>query len=185
MITYRRLLITEKDKVEEHLKRLDTANRVMRFETAATDSFIERYVAGLKRPQDILLGAFDDTLTLRGFAHVAVIKDLADLGLSVEASFRGHGIGSHLLDKAIEAARNRRTKTFSSQCLTHNRWMMGKMRAMGCHIERDYETAVATAELPPPDAISMTKAVFDEQLGWLDYNTKLVFSLLPFGQRPA
>lgn len=182
MITYRRLLITEKPAIEAHLKRLDTGDRVMRFETAATDTFIEKYVAGLRVPQDILIGAFDDGPVLRGFAHVAIVNDLADLGLSVEASQRGQGIGSELLHRGIEAARLRHAKTFSSQCLTHNRWMMSKMRNMGFHIERDYETAVATTDLTPPDAISVTKAVFDEQLGWFDYNRKLVFNLASFGR---
>ena len=60
--------------------------------------------------------------------------------------------------------------------------MMGKMRGMGFTIESDRETAVATTKLDPPDAISVTKAVLDEQLGWFDYNTKLVFSLVSFGR---
>lgn len=182
MATIRKLLMAEKPKVADHLKRLDTADRIMRFETPASDDYIDRYVAGLRARTDILFGAFDDALVLRGFAHIALSGDLADLGLSVEAGQRGEGIGTKLLERAIAAARLAHAKTFSSQCLTHNRWMMGKMQAMGFTIERDCGTAVATTTLDPPSLRDVQESVFHEQLGWLDYNAKLIFSLVPFGR---
>jgi GNAT superfamily N-acetyltransferase len=177
-ITYRKLLAVEKGLYTDHLMRLESQDRMMRFETAATDTFIQNYTKGINMRRDAIFAAFDDDLVMRGAAHVAYSNALADLGLSVEQEFRGKGVGTTLLEKAINWSRVRYAKTFSSQCLVHNRWMMRKVKELGFDVSTDIDTAVATAPLDPPDLALIRKVIFEEQVGLLNYNTKLFFGLL-------
>lgn len=151
----------------------------MRFETHMADEALDGYAQTINLRTDAIFGAFDDGLEMRGAAHVALYGGMADLGLSVEQGYRGQGIGSRLLEKAIDWSRLRRAKTFSSQCLTHNRWMMAKVTKLGFDVVRDMDTAVATTQLEPPDLALVGKAVLDEQLGQINFGTKLWFSLIP------
>lgn len=173
-MTIRILLPMERWKFEEHLKRLDYNDRMMRFESSTTDEAITKYVSGIDLSQDAIFGFFDEHCTLRAAAHVAFAHGTADLGLSVEAPYRKAGNGANLLARAVEWSRFR-AKRFSSQCLTQNRWMMRRLLALGCVIERDHETAIATVDLKPVDYPLTYKALSEENLGWLSYGTKLFF----------
>lgn len=177
-VTYRKLLAMEKTGYKAHLLRLGQQDRMMRFETAATDVFIEKYADGINMRRDAIFAAFDDDLVMRGAAHIAFSDSLADLGLSVEADFRGMGIGTALLDKAINWSRLRYAKTFSSQCLVHNRWMMRKVKELGFTVTSDFDTAVATAPLDPPDLSLIRRVIIEEQVGLINFNAKLFFGLL-------
>lgn len=171
-MTIRMLLPVERTLFADHLKRLEWNDRLMRFESSVSDEYIDRYVAGIS-PQDTIIGLFDDAGTLRGAAHCAYRGDIADLGLSIEASYRRQGNGTALLNQAVDSARFR-ANHFSSQCLTHNRWMMTRLQRMGFEIEVDYDTA-HSAELNPADMALTYRAITEEHMGWLSYGAKLFF----------
>jgi GNAT superfamily N-acetyltransferase len=175
----RRLLFMERPKAAAHLMRLGAEDRMMRFEAAQADEAIAQYVARIPMGRDVLIGAFCDDLSLRGLAHVALAGEIADIGLSVEQAFRGQGVGSQLLVRAIREARLRHMKMISSQCLTHNRWIIRKMRALGCAIQTDLGTTFATAPVDPPDLGLIGAAVFEENIGWIDYGAKMLLRLTP------
>lgn len=179
-MSIRILLPSERSQFAEHLKRLDWDDRLMRFESSVTDEYIDKYVAGIG-PRDTIIGFFDDQCTLRAAAHVAFNADLADLGLSVERQHRRQGIGSTLLDRAIDYARFK-AKRFSSQCLTQNRWMMTRLRQYGFVIETERDVAVAEVELNPADVMLTYKAISQENIGWLSYGTKLIFRVMPLAE---
>lgn len=183
-MTIRLLLPAERAQYGEHLKRLDFNDRMMRFETSTTDEGIDRYVAGIDMTRDAIFGLFDDQCVLRGAAHIAFAHGTADLGLSVEQGFRHQGSGTRLLDRAIDWSRFK-AKRFSSQCLTHNRWMMHRLLDKGFTVERDHETAVASLTLLPADGVLTYKAITEEHLGWLSYGTKLFFRYVGFDQGEA
>jgi GNAT superfamily N-acetyltransferase len=176
------LLSSERAKFEEHLKRLDYHDRMMRFECSTTDHGIAEYVAGIDLSRDVIFGLFDDQCVLRGAAHVAFGNGIADLGLSVEPGLRKLGHGTRLLDRAIDWSRFRATR-FSSQCLTQNRWMMRHLTGMGFVVERDRETAIASMDLTPADGILTYKTITEENLGWLSYGTKLFFRQIEMTSR--
>lgn len=160
----RPLGFSERRLFAEHLKRLGREDRRMRFESAASDETIDRYVGGLRPVFDILIGAFDDALVLRGAAHVAFSGDVAEIGLSVEAHLRGQGTGTALLDAAIAWARIRGAKTMTSQCLSHNRWMRKHLIERGFSVETDRETSIANAPLARADVGLLTTTALRQTL---------------------
>lgn len=115
----------------------------MRFESSVNDEYITRYVSRIPA-SDPIFGVIDQTGTLIAAAHVAVVGNTADLGLSVEAAHRRRGLGTRLLGATVTFAAESGLKRFSSQCLSHNRWMTTRMRRMGFSIDVDHETTVAT-----------------------------------------
>lgn len=173
----RRLAPIERSKIADHLKRLDSGDRYMRFETAASDNFIDAYVRGIRFTADVAYGAFDDNLVLRGFSHICFSRGSADVGLSVERDCRGQGFGTKLLDKSIRIARLRRAKTFTSMCLMQNRWMLRAMSARGFDITREFDTAIAMADLDPPNVMTLGIEIAEENMAWMNYAEKFWFGL--------
>jgi GNAT superfamily N-acetyltransferase len=176
-MTIRMLLPVERVQFEEHLRRLDYNDRMMRFESSVSDDYLARYVAGIDLSRDAIFGYFDEQCVLRGAAHIAFHASTADLGLSVETGHRHHGVGSNLLQKAVDWSRFRATR-FSTQCLTHNRWMIKRLTKMGFAIEYDRETAMGTKALDAPDMELTYKIIAEEQIDWLSYGTKLFFTFV-------
>lgn len=171
----RRLLIPyESPLYMAHLKRLCANDRQMRFEAAVSDTFIEDYVESINDSSHAVFGAFDNSLTFRGAAHVCASRQVADLGLSVEDGYRGLGAGSALLDRAILWARHRQVKKFSSQCLTRNGWMMTKVKERGFAVDTDGEVSIATAELSPLNPIEYTAMAVQEQVAWTMWSQGII-----------
>jgi GNAT superfamily N-acetyltransferase len=168
MFVYRSLLPLERRDFAEHLVRLSAADRRMRFGCAASDDFIRRYVARIP-VTDAIYGAFDETLVLRGAAHVAFVETTADLGLSVEEGLRGMGVGTRLLDGALDLAQARGARAFTSQCLTHNRWMMGRVRKLGFKVRSEGGESTATGELSAPTPSLIGRVAFRENLSWCTF----------------
>ena len=165
MFVYRSLLPLERRDFADHLVRLSAADRRMRFGCAASDDFIRRYAAKIP-VTDAIYGVFDESLVLRGAAHVAFIDNTADLGLSVEEGMRGMGVGTRLLDGALDLAQARGSRAFTSQCLTHNRWMMGRVRKLGFKVRSEGGESTATGELPSPTPTLIGRMAIRENLSW-------------------
>ena len=55
-----------------------------------------------------------------GVAHLALLDDHAELGLSVLPGHRGRGVGSALFERGAEHARNRSVPTLFMHCLREN-----------------------------------------------------------------
>lgn len=183
-MSLRRVLLFERNEYADHLKRLGPGDRILRFELPASDAYIDRYVDRVHFVQDAVFGAFDDTLRLRGAAHVAIADRTADLGLSVESGWRGRGIGTRLLDRAIAHARLHGAERMFSMCLASNDWMVRHVTRLGFAVHRDGGVATATGALARPDIGLVQQTLIDEQFGWLDYGTKVWFSLLPHHDAP-
>lgn len=168
MFVFRSLLRLERPQFADHLVRLSPADRRMRFGCAASDDFIRRYVAGIA-PADCIYVAFDEFLVMRGAAHVAFHEGTADLGLSVEDGLRGMGLGTRLLQGALDMAQAHGARRFTSQCLTHNRWMMAHVRRLGFRVTSQDGESTAVAELPAPTPILIGNLALSENLSWLAF----------------
>lgn len=164
--TYRSLMWFELSLYADHLKRLSDTDRYMRFEAVTTDARIDRYVAEIDR-RSVVIGAFDGEGTLRGAAHVAREGGTADLGLAVEAPFRGMGVGSRLLDEAIAAARLRGARALSALCLARNGWMTRQLRKRGFDLTREGECMLAQRDLRPANPRLLAAAIMRDSIGWM------------------
>lgn len=170
------LLPQQRILFENHLKRLDWDDRLMRFESSVGDEYIAKYVARIPQT-DAIFAAIDATGTVLAAAHVAVVDGTADLGLSVDGRHRRQGLGTSLLGASIAWANAQGLRRFSSQCLSHNRWMTTRMRRMGFTIDVDRETTFAVVAL---ENIEQSFASFSasreyDLLESASYGAKVVF----------
>ena len=154
--------------------RLDT-EMIHRFlsEDAYWARNIPREVVERSIENSICFGAFDSNRQV-GFARV--ITDRATFAyvgdVFVLPSHRGHGIGTALVARASEHARNRRTMRLYMHCLAENAAMMTIARRTGMSIVINAGEADAHLALPPASPASVTRECFSDQLALIDYAQK-------------
>jgi GNAT superfamily N-acetyltransferase len=140
---YRIVWPSETHLIEAHLIRLAPEDRKMRFCGTLKDEAIHLYCAGLDWSRTTVLGGFIDG-QLCGIADLVLMpasyKYEAELAITVEKPFQDQGIGTALLGKSLDLARNRYIMTAHLYCLRDN----VKMR----HIAKKFE---ATFNLDGPD----------------------------------
>jgi RimJ/RimL family protein N-acetyltransferase len=152
----RRLYAHERRLYAEHLKRLSSEDRRLRFASGGmTDARIDSHVAGIDNDA-LILAAFDGD-RVAGAAHVAINGAVAEVGVSVDADHRTGGTGSDLLRQAVAFARNRRAGKLYTLCLSDNRAMMALARRTGMVLHAEGGEAEAFLDLPPPDAVSLCR----------------------------
>jgi RimJ/RimL family protein N-acetyltransferase len=141
----------------------------LRFGTMLAPEAIAGYVARIDFGDDAVFAVRDDALAVIGAAHVGFYDGGADLGVSVAHGHRGRGIGTALLVRAAEHARNRRTPRLYVHCLAENAAMMRIARRAGMSIVVDTGEADAHLRLPPASAASVTSEYFTDQLALFDF----------------
>jgi GNAT superfamily N-acetyltransferase len=155
-----------------HLAALPSADLRLRFGTPLTPAAIGAYVDRIDFALDAVFAVYDERLAIIGAAHVAFFEDAAELGVSVAPGHRGQGIGSALVVRASEHARNRRTMRLYMHCLAENAAMMSISRRAGMSIVISAGEADAHLALPPASPASVTREYFTDQLALIDFAQK-------------
>lgn len=159
-------------QILEHLLRLSQDDRRLRFGVPLADDSIAAYVTRLDFARDAVFGVRDDGGTLSGLAHVARIDDAVELGLSVDAAYRGRGIAKALFRRAKLHARNRGVRQLFMHCLSENAAMMHIAREAGMRIVIDGTDRDASLSLPPATALSVGAEFYEGQLVLLDWTLR-------------
>jgi len=154
-----------------HLHRLSPEDHRLRFGVQQAEASLRRYVDGIDFERDALFGVFDDDLELVGFAHVALGEE-AEFGVSVDPAHRGRGIGTALLARSMDYARNRMIPTLLVHCLAENRAMYAMARKAGMQIVTASGEADAYLKLPPPDAASVSGELLNQRVALFDFALK-------------
>ena len=110
----RKLWPTETDKFRDHLLRLDEYSRCMRFAHGASRAFIEDYASRMNEMGSIVFGYFE-----HGELHAAAeLRKLgagwspdAEAAFSVDELYQNQGLGTELMGRVVQAARNRGCST--------------------------------------------------------------------------
>jgi GNAT superfamily N-acetyltransferase len=130
----RKLLVSERGKVLDHLLRLDLADRELRFFGAIGDDSIAAYSETIFAAGGIVLGCFVDG-TLRAVGGLrpqrASRGSAAEVAITVEQPFQSRGIGTEMLRRLVELATNRSIKTLHLSCLLDNVPMQKIARKLG------------------------------------------------------
>lgn len=169
-----------------HFLALDSSDRLLRFGMVLPDDLITRYVQSLDFSRDTVFGVYDDNLALVGVGHLAfaaretnpVLSDatlkaqIAEFGVSVSASARGHGVGSKLFERAAIHCRNEDVDTLYMHCLSSNQTMIHIAKKAGMEIQREYGEADAYLRLTPANPGSMLAEAVEEQFASFDYTLK-------------
>ena len=155
-----------------HLVALPSEDIRLRFGSPLAAPAIAAYVERIDFERDAVFAVYDDSLAIIGAAHVGFFDDAAELGVSVLPSHRGHGIGTALVARASEHARNRRTMGLYMHCLAENAAMLTIAHRTGMSIVVNAGEADAHLALPPASPASVTREYFSDQLALIDYAQK-------------
>ena len=185
MISTRRLHAADRGALAAHLLALSREDRRLRFGGPSSDDTLRDYVGRIDFDRDAVFGFLADDLSLGGAAHVAVVDGVAELGLSVLAAYRRRGIGTALLQRASDFARNHSIRTLLARCLAENAAMLHIARRSGMRIVSRRGAAEAHLQLPPLDAKAMAAEFLLESLALFDSGLKAPLPSPPAGpQRP-
>jgi len=187
----------DRRRMLKHFMALDNRDRLLRFGTILPDAQLEAYVARINFERDAVYGVYNRMFKLVAVGHLAfapadkapagsaaTTKDrIAEFGVSVSASARGHGIGSKMFERAAMHCRNSDVDTLYMHCLSSNQTMMHIAKKAGMEIERERGEADAYLRLVPANPASMLQEAIEEQVATIDYNLKANkrFALKLFG----
>lgn len=166
-----------------HFLALDESDRLLRFGSNLPDALITRYVQRMDFGRDTVFGVFDADLALVGVGHLAFVPcdtkpsltdatekgRVAEFGVSVSATTRGHGVGTKLFERAAIHCRNEDVDTLYMHCLASNQTMTHIARKAGMQIHRAHGEADAYLKLVPANPGSMLQEAMDQQVASLDY----------------
>jgi GNAT superfamily N-acetyltransferase len=124
----------ERPLYADHLKRLDPADRRMRFFGPTPDSVIDAHVERL--PADSILLVAEEMGRFVAGAELHRYGNLAEFAVSVDPEHRGRGLARRLLVSAIELARSERAAALCLLCLASNHPMMRLARDGGMNVVR-------------------------------------------------
>ncbi len=168
--TIRKMWWSESDKFRDHLLRLDSDSRRMRFGMAVSDSFISDYAARIGEMKYLVYGFYVDG-EMRAAAEMRQIGDAwsvdAEGAFSVEDAFQNRGIGTDLLGRIIRAARNRGISRLYMNCLAENHKMQRICRKFEAELHFDHGEVVGRVLPATPTYISIWEEALDDSNGFV------------------
>ena len=147
--------------MQAHLKRLDEIDRVQRFAQPASDQVIDRYLEHLNFLHDAFYGAHADTddpqRPLVGLCHLALSPNgrFAEIGVSVDAACRRHGIAKRLLERATLHAINLGVEEVVMYFLPYNTSLIELARRHGMSVSVGNGDGIARLARLSPSPVSV------------------------------
>jgi RimJ/RimL family protein N-acetyltransferase len=159
-----------------HLLALDAHDRRMRFSYALGDAAIAKYVGNLDFERDSVFGIFGREDALLGVVHMGLLKPAddgtaptaAELGLSLKAEMRGHGLGTLLFQRALRRARNQGVEMLFIYTLTDNDAMLRIAEKLNMRVSTADGQCEAHLRVEPASKGSVIREFVDENLADLD-----------------
>ena len=171
-IHVRHLQRRDADLLKRHFDALADDDVRLRFGHLIGTDARHAYVDGIAFERDAVFGVYADDLTLLGVAHLACTGGTAELGLSVLAAYRGHGIGSALFNRAAMRARNLQIRELSMNCLAQNDAILHIARKAGMKIVFAQGGADACLELPPGNPVTLGQDLAEQGIARFDWALK-------------
>lgn len=130
------LVSIKKELYLKHLLKLSIDDRYYRFFQFMSDESIKTYVSNVIE-DDIIMSSCG-----YGFSHIPIFDDIMEIGISVDASHRGIGIGRTLILDSIAHAKKLKCKEIHMICMGTNKTMVEIAEKNGAIISRPgYEVA--------------------------------------------
>lgn len=160
-----------------HLLALDETDRRLRFSYALGDAAIAKYTASIDFDRDSLFGIFGRDDVLLGVVHLATLQvgpeskapKGAELGLSLNADMRGHGLGTLLFQRALRRARNEGVEMLFIYTLMDNEAMLKIAHKLNMEVHNAEGQCEAHLRVRPASASSVVGEFMDEHLADLDH----------------
>lgn len=154
--------------VERHLLALAPEDRRLRFGNPVSDATLRQYARRVRFYRDAGFGAFDAAGGLLAFGHLAFTGDEAEFALSVDRSARHAGIGSALLLRARDHARNRGYRVLHMVYMPENTALASLARRAGMQLVFDPVECRAYLAMATPTAHTLLAEAAHETLAALD-----------------
>lgn len=167
-----------KDKILEHLLKLEGNDRRLRFGATLNDDAISRYIDNIN-PKDILFAIFDNDLNIIGLTHFAISADgSAELGLSVDASARGQSNGSKLFKRSLLMAKVMGIHELYIHCLSENAAMKHIASKYSMTVISEFGETQGCLNVSKITPVEMLEHAYIEQLTVYDFALKAHISNL-------
>ena len=161
-----------KNKILDHLLRLNNEDRRLRFGGSVNEGHIERYVTGLK-DSDIIFAIFDVDLNIIGLSHFALANDnTAELAFSVDEAHRGKKYGSKLFHRGILSAKILGIKEIFIQCLSENKAIRALAKAHKLSVVTSYGEAEGRLHIDDVRIIDVVEYAMTEHFSLCDFTIK-------------
>ncbi len=167
MRVYSKLLPFEAWRLEEHLLRLEPADRLMRFSGGVSAEIIARHCRELNWMRAVVIGCFEEGV-LRGAAELWLdtpTGGAAELAISVEHGWQDRGIGTQLFGRALTLARNRGAASLTMICLIDNPRMQHIAQKFGSTLAPLGDQAEAQLAVRPLTEVSLWEEFLTDGLG--------------------
>ena len=160
------------DLLKRHFDELADDDVRLRFGSLLNQDARHAYVENIRGERDAVFGVFSDDLSLLGVAHLACLDSAAELGISVLASYRGHGIGTALFERATMRARNLQIAELWMNCLAQNGAILHIARKAGMRVVVQHADADAYLELIPGNPLTIGQELAAQQFAQFDWTLK-------------
>lgn len=169
-VVIQKLVAFQRRSIADHLLRLSTADRRLRFGMCLSDEAVRRYVERIDFARDDVFGIFGDGPTLIAVAHLAFdpAHACAEIGLSVDRDRRGRGYGRALLQRGRLHAISRGCRTLYMHFLSENGAIRHLAAKAGLKVVIAHGEADAMLTLPGPRHDDIAR----EQVALADYRLK-------------
>jgi len=140
----------------------------MRFCNPADYGFIASYCDSLRGDEVVVFGiALDGRWRAVAELHIVTGEAgrVAELALSVEDPWQGHGIGEKLVARALLAAQNRRVTALYMHIHHDNRRMLALARRIGARLGPGPSGIEARIAPGAPDVFSLTREWYADSAG--------------------
>lgn len=166
----RKLFVTEYHKYRDHLLRLDSESRRMRFGMTVGDRFVHDYAERLRDMKSIIYGHIFDG-EVRAAAELrplgSQMQGEAEAAFSVEKSYQNAGIGTELLGRVVRAARNRSIHRLYMNCLAENYRMQAIAKKYDAVLEFDQGDVVGRVAPSSAHYFSIWREAVEDEMGFV------------------
>ena len=166
----RKLWMSERHKLHDHLLRLDPDSRRMRFAHGVSDTFIKDYVSKINDLNSVVYGYFDG-VEMRAAAELRKIGSTwghdAEGAFSVESGYQNAGIGSELMGLLIRSARNRAVHHLQMACLVENSKMQHVARKHHAVLRFAQGEILGSIEPQPANVGTLLDEAVDDQRAYM------------------
>ena len=163
---------THLDLLKRHFDELADDDVRLRFGSLRNHDARHAYVDSIQFDRDSVFGIFTDELKLLGVAHLACLHGSAELGISVLAPYRGHGIGTALFKRAAMHARNLQVVELFMICLAQNTAIMHIARKAGMRIVIERDGVDAYLALAPGNPFTFGQEMAEQQFAQFEWALK-------------
>jgi GNAT superfamily N-acetyltransferase len=163
-------------RYRQHLLKLDTESRSMRFGTVLSDGAIDKLCDTFQHDPDLhkIFVIENDELEVVGAGHIALVKDNMELAFSVLTQYRAAGMGSALLKRCLLWCQAHNIKTGYMVCLTSNAPMRKLALKHGLTVSKQSSwESEALVTLPSADIYTHISDTVSSNIANWDHSAKV------------